>query len=539
MSADYRTVPLAVVGMACRFPGADDLDAFWRLLEEGRSGISELPPDRLDQRLYYDPDRNSKETSYSRIGGIVPTRPLNRDVCPVPDDVASQFDETHLAICEVACTAMRDAGYHSQRRPPENTGVYIGNCTGSNLEADLVYRSHAGELGALLCEVAAEDLNGDVLQAAATAFAESIRNSGPSWRDGPVREVTAAAAARLVSGTLDLRGPSLAVDAACVSSFVALHLAGMALHRGRIDAAIVGAFSYRNWWEMVLLSSTQTLGPDQSCPFSAAAGGMVPADGYAALIVKTLPRALKDGDRIHGVIRALGFSSDGRGKSFWAPRQEGQMAAVRRAYEHGIEPQFVQYVEAHGTSTQLGDATEMATLQESLGGAVRGPVPVGSVKANIGHTLEVAGLAGLIKTLLAMRHGVVPASIHCEPLSPGIDWANPAFRVPVEAEPWTTPVDGRPRRAGIDSFGIGGLNVHVVVDESPAGLEPARETANETAGDDLAVIGVAAPVAEAPLVRQLLDLTGHQRTAVTAADYVFDWKKHRIPPKEVANANPL
>ena len=541
MSADYRTLPLAVVGMGCRFPGTDDLDAFWKLLHDGRHGIAEFPPERLDQRLYYNPDREAAETSYSRIAGIVPPRPIDPSICPIPDDVAAQFDDVHRTMCEVACAALHDAGYHPHKLPPSQTGVYIGNCTGSNLEADLVYRSHTAELAELLRDSSGTELDEDAKTRAAEHLANAIRQKYPSWEDSTVREVTAAAAARLISSTLSLTGPSLAVDAACISSFMGLHLAGMALQRGRIDAAVVGAFSYRNWWEMVLLSPTQTISPDGSCPFSEAAGGMVPADGYAAVVVKTLPRAIADGDQVYGVVGALGLSSDGRGKGFWAPRQEGQVAAVHRAYEHGIDPARLQYVEAHATSTQLGDTTEMATLDESLGGMVQGSIPVGSVKSNIGHTLEVAGLAGLIKTLLAMKHGIVPASVHCEPLNPAIDWAESAFRVPARAEEWPQPADGTPRRAGIDSFGIGGLNVHVVVDEGPADSESSGRAAAAALVEDIAVIGVSMPVANAEIARGMLQLADvpNVEADAAAADYAFDWKKHRIPPKEVANANPL
>ncbi len=559
MSADdFRTTPLAVVGMACRLAGADNLDDFWKLLVEGRHGISILPPDRLNQRLYYSEDRETAEKSYSRIAGTVRASTRDHKACPVSPDDALRADPTHLTMCEVACAAVQHAGYGPGLRSLPDTAVFVGNCTGSNLEAEFVYHSHAEELSQLLREAGSQKpIDPRVMEKAAAGLIQQIRTTTTSWKESGVNVVTPAAAAKLIQHALNLSGPAIALDAACASSFVAIHLAAMSLHRGRTDAAVVGAFSYRNWWEMVLLSPTQTMSATHSSPFSSDADGMVPSDGYAAVMIKTLHRARLDGDQILGIIRSMGVSSDGRGKTFWAPRQEGQVAAIRRAYSSGIDPTRLQYIEAHATSTQLGDATEIASLTETLAEIVSPGIPIGSAKANVGHTLEAAGMVGLIKTLLAMQFETIPPAMHGRPLNQQIHWDQIPFRVTTEPLPWPAPGDGHPRRAGIDAFGIGGLNVHMVVDqESPPITNSFSDSSvislplpeNRLAHDQIAVIGIGQPLTNSSLVREFLQLAGvavsnarRQPTAssVTADDYVFDWRKHRIPPRQIANANPL
>ena len=536
--------PLAIVGMACRFPGADDIEQFWELIRDGRSGIAEIPPDRLDQRLYYEPDRDVVGKSYSNIAGIVPIRPVDRTTCPIEDDLHDRSDVAHLMMCEIACQAVRNAGYDPAAFPQKQTGVYIGNSSGSNLEADLTWNSHADEVSALIEQMATSaGVATDSAREAAKAIRDSIRSQTVSCADSPVQNMTSGSSAGLIAEVLKLDGPHLAVDAACASSFVALHLAAMELNAGRIDAAIVGAFSFRNWYEMVLLSPTQALSPTGSRPFCANADGMVPSDGYAAVVVKTLDQALSAGDPIVGVIRSMGVSSDGRGKGFWAPRPEGQIAAIQRAYTGKFSPSELQFIEAHATSTQLGDPTEAGSLQAAIGQAIPERIPFSSVKANIGHTLEVAGFAGLLKTLLSMQHKQIPPAIDCAPLNTRIDWDSLPFYPPQQTLPWP-PRGDAPRRAGVNSFGIGGLNVHLIVDQSPMPEEQhahAAITPVEAEREQIAIVGLASPVLAAKPVNRFLDLCGVETPSGLSDEtaYKFDWKKHRVPPKQLETANSL
>lgn len=584
---NFQTAPLAVVGMGCRFPGADGLDEYWNLLREGRSGITTFPPERLDPELYYHPEKGHPGTTYSCVGGVVPLRPINRDICPITDEFASRYDLGHLTLCEVAAAACRHAGYDPLDLPNRNAGVFIGNTSsGTDLQCDLTYHTYAAQMSDYLRGVPAfKALPSDLQDQVVDRVASSIRREFPSRADCTINELTASAAATAVTSLFGLTGPSVVADAACAGSFVALMLGAQALHQGRVDMAFVGGAALRKWYELVLIAQAGTMSSNGSCPFDARADGLISSDGYAAILLKTLERAEADGDRIYGVIRGLGMSSDGRGKSFWAPRQDGQVAAIRRAYEGGLDPSRVQYIEAHATSTRLGDSTEVRTLVEAFGPLLKNSVPIASVKANIGHTLESAGLAGLIKTLLAMQHGVIPPAINYEKSGPEIDWDQTPFYLPMQPEAWPEPGDGHPRRAGVNAFGVGGLNLHVVVDqyqEAASAKRPLGSTSIQgrlpsvrvKGGDEperpaIAVIGAGSlfpgartldafwelicsgrdPKADVPPERWNPEVERRQPSPLVArnphpyggfiTDFSFDWKKHKIPPKQIEKSNPL
>ena len=317
-----------------------------------------------------------------------------------------------------------------------------------------------------------------------------------------------------------------------------------------------------------------------SRPFDADVDVLILAVGYVVLAVKTLARALADGDPIQAVIRGIGMATDGRGKSLWAPRKEGQILAIRRAYEPDLDATQLQYIEAHATSTQVGDATELVALAEALHGRLPEgrKVAIGSVKANIGHTLEAAGLSGLVKTVLAMQNGIVPPAINCHRLNPEIDWQRAPFFVPTRELAWPAGANGHPRRAGVNSFGIGGLNVHVVLDEFPQPTTSAQvsrgggsSSTNNVASDAdaVAIIGAGCilpgartlegfwdllvsardPKQTLPAVRWNPASAYNAQTGGTFADapplggfitdYAYDWKRHVVPPKQVEQADPL
>ena len=569
-------VPLAVVGIACRLPGADGLDEYWSLLSEGRSGIVPFPPERFDVDAYYSPERGAVGTSYCRVGGVVPLRPLDPALCDVPSEFAARYDGTQLAMLETAAAALRDAGANPFDLDPARTGVYIGNSDGSDLSSKLAFHTHAGQLAVLLQNVKPfAALETEIRQRAIADISAKLRAGSPAESDCGVLEFGSNATASIITKAFGLTGPCVALDAACASSSVALLSAAHALSDGRIKRAVVGAASFRKWYELVILSYIQSLGTSDSRPFDADADGFIGSDGYASVVVKTLAQALADGGRIHGVIRAIGLSSDGRGRSFWAPRPEGQSLAITRAYEAGFDPARLQYIEAHATSTQLGDATELNSLTQALGTSLRHKLPIASVKANIGHTLETAGLASLIKTLLAMKHGIVPPAINIESPNPDVDWDNIPFFLPTASVEWPLPKDGSPRCAGIDAFGIGGLNTHTILEgppdqahaaafaPDPRILEPDAESTDD---EGVAVIGISclfpgahtlddfrrmlrsgeSAFSEIPPTRWNSEieppLVGSQNASLRGGfltGWEFDWKSHKVPPKQLANANPL
>ncbi len=294
-----------------------------------------------------------------------------------------------------------------------------------------------------------------------------IQAGRPERNDFGRPNTEAGFAAGIVSHALGLTGPHMSIDAACASSLVALALAAATLQTGQSDIAIVGGASYNKSDSLILFSNAQSCSASGTRPFDEAADGLISSEGYVVVVLKTLERAKADGDRIHAVVHGIGVSSDGRGKSLWAPRKEGQYTAIRRAYSDQVTPASVQMVEAHATSTQVGDATEMEALSQFFAeNCVEGQrIPVGSVKSNIGHTLETAGLAGMVKAVLAIQHQTIPPSINVKNLSKAIPWSQIPLYVPHRCEPWPAMNGNAPRRAAVNAFGIGGLNVHVVVEQ--------------------------------------------------------------------------
>jgi acyl transferase domain-containing protein len=331
-------------------------------------------------------------------------------------------------------------------------------------------------------------------------------------------------------------------------------------------ALVGGASSCSRDW-LVLFSQATALSQSDSRPFDHRADGLIVAEAYVAVVVKTLERALADGDTVHAVIRGLGISSDGKGKTLLAPRAEGQIAAIRRAYGPGVEIADVQYIEAHATATQLGDATEIASLRAAFDGQ-RSPakkIPIASVKANIGHALEAAGLVGVVKAALCMQKGLIPRAINIEKLNPKVDWASAPVAVPLQTIPWPETTFGKPRRAAVNAFGIGGLNVHVVLDGAAPVTEipaPPRLVPRIPDDDAVAVIGIGSVLPGAldtAAYWELLESGGTPRHDRLQADrtlngahteqarrralfvdgFRYDWRRHRIPPKEIELADPL
>ncbi len=568
---------LAIVGMACRLPGADGLEAFWDLVVHGRTAWGRLPDSRLPRDLYFDPEKSKVGKSYSDLGAIVSERPVDPAVCPIRADMLDRYDVAHHIFLEVASLACRDAGLDPFAMPRgPRTGVYVGHTGGSTRIGDYVYSTRIDGTTAWLGDVAAaRELLGAGAESVAAEVTAAVRRDHPGRRPGEKLDLGALGAAKIVREALQLDGPYLVVDAACASSLQALAIAARALQQGGIDQAIVGGASYCKSDSLVLFSAAQSVSNSGSCPFGRDADGLVTAEGYVALVVKKLSKAIADGDRIRAVIRGIGVASDGKGKSLWAPRQEGQKLAVERAYPDKSEIGRLDYIEAHATSTQVGDATELNALSALVSANVPAgrKIPIGSVKANIGHTLETAGMASLVKVVLAMEHGLIPPGSTCSEYNEDFDWERGPFVVPSQSIPWPKRADGEARRAAVNAFGIGGLNVHLALAEHLPGrpaatLPPA--TPKGTADDEaVAIVGIGSVLPGAlnvdafrSLVRQgqtaigpvpasrfdvarALDPTAPRTWHTVAgvggfvAGFVYDWRRHKVPPKQIAAANPL
>lgn len=537
--------PLAIVGMACLLPGADGLDAFWQLLEQGRDAIVEMPPDRLDRSLYYDERKGQRGKTYSTLGGLVPERS--------PQSGDESYDVCHRLLADIARAACQHAGLDLSSLPELRTGVFVGHSGGSSRPGELALATLAEQILQPLREAPEFELLARERQEAILREVVSRLREGRPGRTsdgGPWLE--ARWGAELVARELGLNGPNLVVDAACASSLVAVALGAMALESGEIDLAIVGGASYAKADSLVLFSHAQSCSASGTRPFDDGADGLIGSEGYVALVLKTMERARRDQDKILAVIRGIGLSTDGRGKHLWAPRKEGQLAAVRRAYGPDLGPGQIQYVEAHATSTQVGDATELESLSEFYGQHLQGrKLPIGSVKSNLGHTLETAGLAALLKVVLALQHEVIPPTCNVKNLNSSIDWNALPFEVALQAQPWSKP-DWGIRRAALSAFGIGGLNVHMVVEE-PGGDLPAPTPSDS---EPIAIVGRGVVLPGAYNVDAFKTLLKSRRPALSEAsetrwpgggaprggfitDYEYDYLTHRVPPKQVAQANPL
>ncbi|MEU4353412.1 SDR family NAD(P)-dependent oxidoreductase [Streptomyces virginiae] len=453
---------VAIVGMACAYPGAPDLAAYWAMVLAGTDAVTEVPPDRWDPALYYDADpARAGERTPSRWGGFLGPVPFDALAHGIPPASLSAIEPVQLLALEISARAFGDAGYGKDRAfDRSRTSVVFGAEAGTELAGAYGLRAlHPAYLG---------DLPAD------------LDEQLPRLTEDSFPGILANVIAGRVANRLDLGGANCTVDAACASSLAALDLACRQLRDGDSDMVLCGGADVHNGInDYLMFASVRALSPGGRCrPFDAAADGIALGEGVGAVVLKRLADAERDGDRVYAVIKAVGAASDGRSLGLTAPRPEGQRRALERAYARaGIAPADVGLVEAHGTGTVVGDSTELGVLSDlfTASGATAGACALGSVKSQLGHTKCAAGLAGLIKAARAVHAGVRPPTLH-------IDTPNPAWRPETspfsfddEARPWAVPA--RRRVAGVSAFGFGGTNYHAVLagyggaDEPRHGLE--------------------------------------------------------------------
>ena len=432
-----RTQPIAIVGMSCRFPGgANSADAYWELLQAGRDGVSEVPLDRWDVDAWYDPNPDAPGKVVTRYGGFLDqVDQFDPQFFGIAPREAAYMDPQHRLLLEVAWEALEDAAIAPERCREKPVGVFVG--------------ISSNEYGELL--IAADP-------ASIPYFAGS----------GNARSV---AAGRL-SYALGLVGASLSVDTACSSSLVAVHLACQALRNGECELALAGGVN-------VLLTPTVTvnhsrarmLAPDGRCKtFDAAADGFVRSEGCGLVALQRLDDALADRAGILAVIRGSATNQDGHTSGLTVPHGPSQQSVIAAALQAaGLQPRDIDYVEAHGTGTSLGDPIELNALGAVFGGhrSPDRPLVVGSVKTNIGHAEAAAGIAGLIKVVLSLQHETIPPHLYCDRPTPHFAWDESSLVVPRQCLPWSAEA-GRRRIAGVSSFGFGGTNAHLVIEEPPA-----------------------------------------------------------------------
>ncbi|MFQ6039902.1 MAG: SDR family NAD(P)-dependent oxidoreductase, partial [Candidatus Poribacteria bacterium] len=446
---------IAIIGMASVMPGAKNKQEYWENILLGKNSIREVPKERWDWRLYYDPDPKAKDKVYSKWGCFIDPVKFDPVKYGMPPKSIPSIEPLQLITLEMVKAAIDDAGYSKRPFPRKRTSVIIGTGGGgADLAQGYGVRS---SLPMLFGESSAEILS---------------RFDGflPQWTEDSFAGILMNVTAGRVANRFNLGGSNYTVDAACASSLAAVHLAVKELSTYSSDMVIVGgADTMQSAFAYLCFSKTMALSPTGECrPFDENADGIVLGEGVAILVLKRLEDAERDGDKIYAVIKAVGSSSDGRDKSMTAPRPEGQALALSRAYQRAnVSPSTVELIEAHGTGTVVGDRAEIQALSQvfDVDSVRRQYCAIGSVKSQIGHTKCTAGVAGLMKAALALHHNVLPPTIGVRHPNKSANFKESPFYVNTSTRPWIDPGDGHPRRAGVSAFGFGGTNFHAVLEE--------------------------------------------------------------------------
>jgi acyl transferase domain-containing protein/NAD(P)-dependent dehydrogenase (short-subunit alcohol dehydrogenase family)/NAD(P)H-dependent flavin oxidoreductase YrpB (nitropropane dioxygenase family) len=451
ISRKEQPCDVAIIGMACLLPKADNLNTFWQNILNKVDAITEVPGERWDWRLYFDSDPKVRDKVYSKWGGFIDPVPFDPTLYGMPPNTLHSIEPLQLLTLEVVRKALEDAGYINRQFPRERASVILGVGGGAG-DLGQQYALRSG-LPMILNDPPPE-----------------VWSKLPEWTEDSFAGILLNVAAGRVANRFDLGGVNYTVDAACASSLAAVYLATRELEAGTSDMVIVGgADTVQNPFAYLCFSKTYALSPRGRCrAFDESADGIVISEGLGVLVLKRLADAERDGDRIYAVIKAVAGSSDGRDKGLTAPRPEGQFRALDRAYaKAGFSPATVGLIEAHGTGTVAGDQAEVESLRRvfEAADAKSQSCAVGSVKSMIGHTKCTAGVAGMIKVALALYHQVLPPTINVEKPNTKARFDQSPFFVNTEPRPWIRGETQHPRRGGVSSFGFGGTNFHAVLEE--------------------------------------------------------------------------
>lgn len=463
-----RNEPIAVVGMSCIFPGAPSLESFWQNIVNGNDAIREAGEGEWRAEKYRNKDGFGRV--YCTRGGFITEyaqfNPIEFGI--MPSSIQGGDPDQYLAL-RAAAEALRDAGYYHKNFDSERADIIIGRTMAPG----------AGSLNLIQHGQTVEQFM-DVLKVVCPGLTSAELQSVKEKLEGGLQPCTAATIPAVmpnvlsgrIAAKLGFRGRNLVLDAACASSLIAVELCMQGLHANTADIAIAGGihvnshpYFYQMFCELGALSTSGEIRP-----FDERADGTILGEGVGMIVLKRLSDAVRDNNRIYAVIRGIGSSGDGRAGGSLAPNVAGEVLAMRRAFENaGVSPRTVELLEAHGTGTKVGDSVEMKAVEDVFGAAANGAsrwCAVGSVKAMIGHTQAASGMAGLIKSALALHHRLLPPTLNVERPNSQVDWERSPCYINASAVEWTaTSGESSPRRAGVSAFGFGGVNAHAVLEE--------------------------------------------------------------------------
>lgn len=467
---------VAIIGMACIFPKAPNLQTFWQNIVSKVDAIADPPEAGLTSQVY-DPTSTANNRIYCKRGGYVqelpPFHPADFGIMPV---ALEGSEPEHFMALKVAHDALVDAGFPHKPFNRELTEVILGRGT-------YVNRAYISMLQHVLVVDQTIQILQELHPEHTPAELESIRErliaSLPPFTPDTAPGLPHSVMAGIIANRLDLKGPSLVLDAACASCLLALEIGMRDLLTGRCDACLIGGVQISTPAPIHMLFTQ--LGAlshlPQLRPFDQKADGTMLGEGIGMMVLKRKEDAVRDGHRIYALVKGVGASSDGKGKGLLAPQVEGEELALRRAYEAaGVNPDTIGLIEAHGTALPLGDITEIEALRRVFGGRNGGPprVALGTVKSMIGHLIPAAGIAGLIKAALSLHHKILPPTLHAENPNPALEIERTPFYLNTETRPWIHGSSRLPRRAGVNSFGFGGVNTHAVLEEYSGEAAPAE-----------------------------------------------------------------
>jgi acyl transferase domain-containing protein/NAD(P)-dependent dehydrogenase (short-subunit alcohol dehydrogenase family) len=456
-----QPVPLAIVGIGSIFPQAGDTASFWTNIKTGVDAITEVPETHWRADDYYDADPKAADKVYAKMGGFlspVEFNPMDYGILP---NAVEAIDTSQLLGLLAVEQALKDAGYTAEREFDRDQVSVILGVTGTlELVLPLGARlSHPQWREALKDAGVDEELSADIMQRLSDSYVPWQENSFPGLLGNVV--------AGRISKHFDFGGTNCTVDAACGSSLSAINLAALELTSGRSDMAISGGVdTFNDVFMYTCFSKTPALSPSgHARPFSADTDGTTLGEGLGIVVLKRLADAERDGDKIYAVIKAIGTSSDGSGSAIYEPSADGQTKALKRAYRQaGIKPESIELMEGHGTGTKVGDAIEVSSLHQVFGTAQKPWCALGSVKSQIGHTKAAAGVAGVIKTALALYYKTLPQTIKADRPLESLLAPTSAFYLNNKTRPWIARSD-EPRRAGVSALGFGGSNFHCLLEE--------------------------------------------------------------------------